>query len=214
MQMLMPHADPLHKVTIIPRGNALGVTFSLPEKDRLGYGRKFCEATMRVLCGGRIAEERRTSDVTSGASMDIKMVTRMARMMVLEWGMSPKLGFVNYSGEDSQQSMLAAKDYSPETNHVIDDEIRRLSDEAFDETRTLVDNNWDKIVAVAEALLQRETLQRDEVDRLMRGETLPRGTGPTIADMMINAEASRPRVAPPSPSQSDDGLGGVMPSPA
>jgi cell division protease FtsH len=214
VQMLMTHADPLHKVTIIPRGNALGVTFSLPEKDRLGYGRKFCEATMRVLCGGRIAEERRTSDVTSGASMDIKMVTRMARMMVLEWGMSPKLGFVNYSGEDSQQSMLAAKDYSPETNRVIDDEIRRLSDEAFDETRTLVDHNWDKIVAVAEALLQRETLQRDEVDRLMRGETLPRGTGPSIADMMINAEASRPRVPPPSQSQSDDGLGGVIPSPA
>jgi cell division protease FtsH len=198
-------------VTIIPRGQALGVTFSLPEKDRLGYGRKFCEATMRVLCGGRIAEERKTGDITSGAGMDIKMVTRLARAMVLEWGMSPKLGFVNYAGEDTQQTFLPDKDYSPETNHVIDEEIRRLSDEAFNDTVRLVSEHWEKIVAVAEALLRYETLTRDDVDRLMRGESLGR---PTIADM-LTAEANRPKPTPgQKPADSGPELGGAMPSPA
>ena len=211
VQMLLKDSDPLHKVTIIPRGQALGVTFSLPEKDRLGYGRKFCEATMRVLCGGRIAEERKTGDITSGAGMDIKMVTRLARAMVLEWGMSPKLGFVNYAGEDTQQTFLPDKDYSPETNHVIDEEIRRLSDEAFNDTVRLVSEHWEKIVAVAEALLRYETLTRDYVDRLMRGESLGR---PTIADM-LTAEANRPKpVAEQKPADSGPELGGAMPSPA
>jgi len=212
VQMLLKDADPLHKVTIIPRGQALGVTFSLPEKDRLGYGRSYCEATMRVLCGGRIAEERKTSDITSGAGMDIKMVTRLARAMVLEWGMSPKLGFVNYAGEDTQQSFLPDKDYSPETNRVIDEEIRRLSDEAFRDTVRLIEENWDKIVAVAEALLKYETLSRDDVDRLMRGESLGR---PTIAEM-LSVEANRPKssVADAKPAKDGPELGGAMPSPA
>ena len=214
VQMLLPDADPLHKVTIIPRGQALGVTFSLPEKDRLGYGRKYCEATMRVLCGGRIAEEKRTGDITSGAGMDIKMVTRMARAMVLQWGMSEKLGFVSYAGEDSQNQFLPEKDYSPDTNRVIDEEIRRMSDEAFDETRALVEANWDRIVSVAEALLDHETLSRDEVDRVMRGEKLR----PSVRNLM-NAELARPKpVAPTAKPEGDagldPGLGGAMPSPA
>ena len=99
LQMLLPDADPLHKVTIIPRGQAMGVTFSLPEKDRYGYARRYLHATMRVLCGGRVAEARKTGDVSSGASMDIKMVTTYARAMVLEWGMSERLGFVRYADD-------------------------------------------------------------------------------------------------------------------
>src|SRR5690606_598680 len=87
VQALLKDADPVHKVTIIPRGQAMGATFSLPEKDRYGYGRKYLEATMRTLCGGRIAEEKKTSDVSSGAAMDIKMATAYARHMILEWGM-------------------------------------------------------------------------------------------------------------------------------
>jgi len=125
--------------------------------------------------------------------------------------MSPKLGFVNYAGEDTQQSFLPDKDYSPETNHVIDEEIRRLSDEAFNDTVRLVSENWEKVVAVAEALLRYETLTRDDVDRLMRGEALGR---PTIADM-LTAEANRPKpVAEQKPADSGPELGGAMPSPA
>jgi len=213
VQMLLPDADPLHKVTIIPRGQALGVTFSLPEKDRLGYGRKYCDATMRVLCGGRIAEERKTGDITSGAGMDIKMVTRMARAMILDWGMSTKLGFVSYSGEDSQTTFIPEKDYSPDTNRVIDEEIRRLSDEAFTDTRRIIDEHWDKIVAVAEGLLRYETLQRDDVDRLMRGEQLAK---PTARDLLeAEARKSKPIVAESRPAdEPGTDLGGALPSPA
>jgi cell division protease FtsH len=146
--------------------------------------------------------------------MDIKMVTRMARAMVLQWGMSDKLGFVSYAGEDSQNQFLPEKDYSPDTNRVIDEEIRRLSDEAFEETRSLVSANWDKIVAVAEALLDHETLSRDEVDRIMKGEKLR----PSVRNLM-NAELARPKPATPAPAADagpglDPGLGGAMPSPA
>ncbi|MFZ9882095.1 MAG: ATP-dependent zinc metalloprotease FtsH, partial [Phycisphaerales bacterium] len=213
VQMLLPDADPLHKVTIIPRGQALGVTFSLPEKDRLGYGRKYCDATMRVLCGGRIAEERKTGDITSGAGMDIKMVTRMARAMILDWGMSTKLGFVSYSGEDSQTTFIPEKDYSPDTNRVIDEEIRRLSDEAFADTRRIIDENWDKIVAVAEGLLRYETLQRDDVDRLMRGEQLAK---PTARDLLeAEARKSKPVAAESRPAaEPATALGGALPRPA
>jgi cell division protease FtsH len=212
LQMLLKDADPLHKVTIIPRGQALGATFSLPEKDRYGFGRKHVLATLRVLCGGRIAEERKTGDVSSGASMDIKMCTQYARAMILQWGMSDRLGFVNYAGSDSRELFLPEKDYSPETARVIDEETRRFIDDAYTEARRLLDEHWDKVVAVSEALLKYETLQRDDIDRLMRGEPMGK---PTIADM-LSAEASRPRPAVEATPAKDSGpeLGGAMPSPA
>jgi cell division protease FtsH len=215
LQMLLEHADPLHKVTIIPRGQAMGATFSLPEKDRYGYGRKHIMATLRVLCGGRLAEERKTGDTSSGASMDIRMVTSYARAMILQWGMSERLGFVNYAGSEDRESIFAEKDYSPETARVIDEEIRRMSDEAYEDARRLLDLHWDKVVAVAEALLKYETLQRDDIDRLMRGESIGK---PTVADLLI-AENTRPKLAEPKPEtrvgeDPDAGLSGAMPSPA
>ncbi|MFM7260344.1 MAG: cell division protein FtsH, partial [bacterium] len=215
LQVLLEHADPLHKVTIIPRGQAMGATFSLPEKDRYGYGRKHIMATLRVLCGGRLAEERKTGDTSSGASMDIRMVTSYARAMILQWGMSERLGFVNYAGSDQQESLFAEKDYSPETARIIDEEIRRMSDEAYEDARRLLDLHWDKVVAVAEALLKYETLQRDDIDRLMRGESIRK---PTVADLLA-VEAARPKAPDVKPeTRADDapetGLGGAMPSPA
>jgi cell division protease FtsH len=213
VQMLVPDADPLHKVTIIPRGQALGTTFSLPEKDRYGYGRKYCEATMRVLCAGRIAESKKTGDVSSGAGMDIRMVTRIARAMVLEWGMSERLGFVSYKGEDSREAFMPEKDYSPDTARLIDEEIRHLADGAYADTGRLVDQHWEKIAAVAEALLKYETLSRDDVERVMRGEPPAK---PTVADL-LGAEMSKPAAKPAAPAArpADDGPApGVIPSPA
>jgi cell division protease FtsH len=208
LQMLLPDADPLHKVTIIPRGQAMGVTFSLPEKDRYGYAQRYLRATMRVLCGGRLAEARKTGDISSGAAMDIKMVTTYARAMVLEWGMSEKLGFVRYAGDDSRESVLPDKDYSDDTARMIDEEIRRMADEAYAEARSMVETNWDKITAVAEALLRLETLQREEVDRLMRGEQVER---PTVAQML----AAKPSTPPTPPATAgDEPMGGAVPSPA
>ena len=215
LQVLLEHADPLHKVTIIPRGQAMGATFSLPEKDRYGYGRKHVLATLRVLCGGRIAEERKTADTSSGASMDIKMATQYSRAMILQWGMSDRLGFVNYAGSDSRELYLPEKDYSPETARIIDEETRRIIDEAYTHAQQLLTDNWDKVVAVAEALLKYETLSRDDVDRLMRGESIGK---PTVADLLAG-EASKPKPVTLGGKLSDDtkagpDLGNALPSPA
>lgn len=190
LQALLKDADPLHKVTIIPRGDSGGATFSLPEKDRMGYSLKWLLATMRVVCGGRIAEEKAMNDVSSGASQDIRQITTIARAMILDWGMSPKLGFINYSGNDTRESFIPEKDYSEDTAKLIDQEIKRLTGEAYDEAKRLLEANWEKVVAVAEALLKHETLTADEVHKLMRGEELSK---PTVADLL---DADRARNAP------------------
>ncbi|HEX2837119.1 MAG TPA: ATP-dependent zinc metalloprotease FtsH [Phycisphaerales bacterium] len=193
LQALLKDADPLHKVTIIPRGGAGGATFSLPEKDRMGYGIKWLNATMRVLCGGRIAEQKAMSDASSGASMDIAQMTSLARAMITEWGMSERLGFVRYAGADSREVFLPDKDYSQETATIIDQETKRLADEAYADALRLLEENWAKVVMVAEALLKYETLSGDEVHKLMRGETLGK---PSIAEML--ASVSKPKDTKPA----------------
>ena len=214
LQALLKDADPLHKVTIIPRGNAGGATFSLPEKDRMGYNLKWIHATMRMICGGRIAEAKAMDDVSSGASSDIQQVTRLARAMVLEWGMSPKLGFINYAGEDSRDSFIPDKDYSDDTARVIDEEIRRLVDEAYTDAERMLLDNWEKVEAVAQALLKYENLTADEVHKLMRGESLGRST---VADLLGAGPKppQRKRDPKPTPTPGDDtGLGDTVPDPA
>ncbi len=215
-QYLLEHADPLHKVTIIPRGQAMGATFSLPEKDRHGYGLRYLRDTMRVLCGGRIAEEKKTSDVSSGAAMDIRMATAYARHMVLEWGMSEKLGFVDLQSPDNPNSMMPERAYSEETGRVVDQEIKRIIDEAYNDARKLLEDNWDKVVALGEALLKYETLGFDEVDRLMKGEPLDK---PTVGDLLkMEADKAREKSsAPKSDAQTEDDADdapGTVPSPA
>ena len=213
VQAKLEDADPLHKVTIIPRGAAGGATFSLPEKDRHGYGRKYIEATLRVLCGGRIAEEKKTGDTSSGASMDIKMATQYARAMVLEWGMSDRVGFIHYAGSDQREMVLPEKDYSDDTAKVIDEEIRRIVDGAYDDCTRMIEAHWEEIVAVAEALLKYETLSSDDVDRLMKGERLEK---PTVAEL-LSQEASKtaPPPTPPKPADDpEDDLPDILPSPA
>ena len=213
VQALLDDADPLHKVTIIPRGATGGATFSLPEKDRFGFGRKYLEATLRVLCGGRIAEEKKTTDVSSGASMDIKMSTQYARAMVLEWGMSDRVGFVNYAGDENRESLLSDKEYSEDTARVIDEEVRKIVDSAYDDTTRTIEKHWDQVVAVAEALLRYETLSSSEVERLMKGDRLDK---PTVAELLTaEVEKNEPNAPPTEPADdTDEELGGMMPSPA
>ncbi len=216
VQTLVKHADPVHKVTIIPRGQAIGATFSLPEKDRYGYGRRHLMDTMQALCGGRIAEHRKTSDISSGAAMDIQQVTRFARYMILQWGMSDKLGFVHYSGDEDRDTLIADRDYSDETARIIDEEVKRLIDEAYAKAEKIIDKYWDKTVAVAEALLKYETLQGEEVLRLVRGERLDK---PTVAEL-LEKEALKTADPPPSKESvtdeqsGEEPTGDVMPSPA
>jgi len=215
LQTLLPDADPLHKVTIIPRGQSGGATFSLPEKDRTGYSRKWLRATLRMACGGRIAEEKAMGDASSGAAMDIQMVTDLARTMVAEWGMSEKLGFVRYGTDDSNQSFLHEREYSEHTAELIDEEVKRLVDEAYSDAKRLLEENWPAVEAVAQALLKYETLDQEEVRRLMNGEQLDK---PTVADLLA-AETARDKqaAAPRTRPDTDEGPElppGVAPRPA
>jgi len=223
VQALQPDADPLHKVTIIPRGQYGGATFSLPEKDRYGYGKKYLDATMRVLCAGRIAEERASGDISSGAAQDIRQVTAFARMMVLEWGMSDRLGFVRYGHEDSgPEAMWGERSYSDETAQIIDEEIKRIADEAFEDCQRVLNENWEKVEAVAEALIKYETLSAEEVHRLMRGDTLDKKTVAGLLEAeRRKAQAAQARGEEAASSSSGDSStgeepdsGGMMPAPA
>ena len=216
INVMMDECDPLHKVTIIPRGQAMGATFSLPEKDRYGYGRRYVEAELRRLCAGRIAEEKKTGDVSSGAAMDIRMATQYAKMMVLEWGMSPRLGFVNYGSEEDPNKFMQDKGHSDDTARIIDEEVKRLVDEAYADAERMVSEQWDKIEAISDGLLKFETLSAEEVKKIMAGETLDK---PTVSEL-LDAEAAKntPPSAPSTPSSSavSDGEaeGGTPPLPS
>ena len=215
LQSLLPDVDPLHKVTIIPRGQALGATFSLPERDRYGFGLRWLRSTMRMVCGGRLAEQRKTGDVSSGASQDIAQLTSLARHMVLEWGMSERLGFVRYSGMDSRESFMPEREYSDETARIIDEEIRRMADEAYRDAERMINEHWEKVEAVAQALLKYETLTSEEVGRLMRGEPLGK---PTVSDLLhAEKEKTRRPATPPNAGgrpQDEGPAPGLIPSPA
>ncbi len=214
VQLLLPHADPIHKVTIIPRGQSGGATFSLPEKDRYFYNRKYLEASMRVLCGGRIAERRQTNDISSGASMDIQMATSYARHMVLDWGMSDRLGFVQYSPDPNRDAIFADRDYSPDTARIIDEEVKRLIDAAFAESERIIDENWDKVVAMSEALLEYETLQADELEAIMRGEKILRATVSGLLDQEANDSVPSQAIKQTENEDAGDTENGGVPSPA
>ena len=184
----------------------------------MGYSLKWLHATMRVICGGRIAEAKAMDDVSSGASSDIQQVTRLARAMILEWGMSSKLGFVNYAGEDTREMYIPDKDYSDETARVIDEEVRRMVDEAYTEAERMLLDNWDKVEAVANALLKYENLTADEVHTLMRGESLGRSTVADLLGSGPSGEAKCDTPAEKKPESNPDGEtdlpGDTVPDPA
>jgi cell division protease FtsH len=149
--------------------------------------------------------------------MDIAQVTRIARMMVEEWGMSAKLGFIRYAAADTREMFVPDKAYSDETARLIDEEVRRIVAEAYDDAQKLLREHWDKVVAVAEALLRHETLDAPDVHKLMRGEQLTR---PTVSDLLA-AEARRSREnapatpgAPATPPPATEGPGSALPTPA
>jgi cell division protease FtsH len=211
VQLVLPHTDPVHKVTIIPRGQSGGATFSLPEKDRYFYNRKFLEASMRVLCGGRIAERRKTNDISSGASMDIQMATSYARHMILDWGMSDRLGFVMYSPDPQREAIFADKDYSPDTARIIDEEIKRLIDSAYAESERILDEHWEQVVAISEALLEYETLQANELEALMRGEKITRTS---VGDLLDQEASATPETASGKNDSEESSSDDALPSPA
>jgi len=175
--MLSPEVEPLHKVTIVHRGSFLGATMQLPVRDEYSMGRKKLLGQMRVLYGGRAAEEIFSKDMTSGAAADIRQATEIARRMVCEWGMSEKIGPINYETAHDNvflgYDINRGREFSNETAQKIDEEVRRLIDTAYQEARALVRENRDALERIKEALLEREVLTRNEVQMLMDGEELP-----------------------------------------
>jgi cell division protease FtsH len=161
--MLTPGADPVRKVSIIPRGQALGVTLSTPEDDRFNYSEDELRAKIKVSCGGRVAEEIVYDEPTTGAESDIQQLTGIARGMVERWGMSEKVGFLAVAPREGQSPLLpGAEPVSEATKELIDAEVRRIVDDELDNVRQLLTENRDRLDALAEALLERETL--DELD--------------------------------------------------
>ncbi len=213
--LLKPDADPIHKVTVIPRGRALGSTMTLPEKDRYSHSRKWCLAFIKMTFGGRIAEEMFTGDVNSGVASDIKQATNVARKMIAEWGMSEKLGFVFYGEDENHVAYggFGGREHSDQTQRQIDDEVKRLIEELYHVTTDLLAGHKDKIEAVAKALMKYETLDTNDIDRLMKGELLTR---PTVADL-IEQEQNKPAatIAPSTDPQAPDVTfgGGALPTP-
>lgn len=173
---LMPTHDPVYKVTIIPRGRALGVTMFLPEEDRLSYSKQLLECQISTLFGGRIAEELifGADMVTTGASNDIERATLLARNMVTKWGLSQKLGPLTYSEEDGEvflgHSVTQHKAISDETSHTIDEEVRSIVDKNYDRSEKILKENEDKLHLMADALMKYETIDSDQIDDIMDGK--------------------------------------------
>jgi cell division protease FtsH len=179
---LLPRTDPVHKVTIIPRGRALGVTMQLPQEDRYSMDREQILQNISVLFGGRIAEEIFMGQMTTGASNDFERATEMARRMVTQWGMSDKLGPMVYGENEGEvflgRSITTHKNVSETTMQKVDAEIRRIIDEQYTLARKLIEDSRDKVEAMARALLEWETLDSDQINDIMEGRP-PRPPKPT-----------------------------------
>jgi cell division protease FtsH len=221
LNMIIPHTHPLHKVTIIPRGPYLGATMYLPDGDKYSTQRKEALANLIITMGGRIAEAFHSDDVSNGASGDIRQATSLARNMVCEWGMSDRLGMVEY-GEGDNPVFLArdmssrGRNYSEETARVIDAEIKRLIDDAYQTATDLLNENRDKVELIAKALLEYETLDathlRDLIDHgeMRNPPTAPKP--PPVPDELRKKPA--PKAAGDDLPEDDGPLPGVVGAPA
>ena len=210
----VPKYDPLHKVTIIPRGRALGITMSLPERDRLSYSKLELESKLAVMYGGRVAEELvfGKENVTTGAGNDIQQATSWARRMVTEFGFSDKLGRLRYSDNEEEiflgHSVTRQKNVSDKTAALIDEEVRRLIDEAEKTARVILTKDRKELEIIAKALLEYETLTGDEVNALLRGESIIRPE-----DEPPGESGHKSSVPSAGKSKKDKGASGMDPEP-
>ena len=213
---ISPGADPLHKVTIIPRGMALGLTMQLPLDDKLNANREYLEARLSILMGGRIAEEIFMHHITTGASNDIERATDMARKMVCEWGMS-ELGPLSFGKKEEQiflgREIAQHRDYSEATAIKIDEQVRKLVEAGYGRARNIIEDKSDALVRIAEALLEREVLDGSEVKMLIDGESLPAVT-PSKPAPPDGGEKPQQVLKPESGKPLPGLLGGERPQPA
>ncbi|HRP93816.1 MAG TPA: cell division protein FtsH, partial [Ignavibacteriaceae bacterium] len=173
---MIPEADPVHKVTIIPRGRALGVTSYLPIDEKHTYSKEYLEAMITYALGGRAAEKLVFNHYTTGAGNDIEKATNIARKMVCEWGMSDKLGPLAYGAKEEEiflgREIQKHRDYSEQTAIEIDNEIREIINSAFDRAVKILNENMGLLHKLSEELLEREILDAEEIDTIIRGENL------------------------------------------
>ena len=185
VQSLLKDADPLHKVSIIPRGPMGGATFALPEKDRTLFTKTYCMALLQVCFGGRIAEEMFCDDISSGAQSDIQQATRIARQMVQTWGMSEQIGLVSYEPDSAMNDMVyvmpGEKNFSEKTAEAIDSELKKITGEAYKKAKELIEANKDKLEQIAKALLKYETLDANDVKLILDGGRLDK---PTVSELL------------------------------
>jgi cell division protease FtsH len=210
----MPASDPIHKATIIPRGRALGMVMRLPERDQVSVTRAKLQADLAVAMGGRLAEEIifGHDKVTSGASSDIAMATKMAKAMVTRWGMSDKLGPLAYSENEEEvflgHSVARQQNMSEETQRLIDAEVRRIVEEGYETAKKILTENIDQLHTIANGLLEYETLSGEEIQNLLKGEPPVRDRGETVQPV-DGPTSSVPVTGKPS----GDGPMGVPPAP-
>jgi len=208
---IVPKTDPVHKVTIIPRGRALGVTMQLPEGDRYSMDRERMLSTIAVLFGGRIAEEIFMNQMTTGASNDFERATQIARDMVTRYGMSDVLGPMVYAENEGEiflgRSITKTTNMSEETMRKVDSEIRRIIDEQYAAARRILEENRDKVEAMAKALLEWETIDTDQIDDIMAGrpprppkERSSGGSSASGTGSAATAPATPPPAAPAEPA--------------
>jgi cell division protease FtsH len=210
---LLPKSDPVHKVTIIPRGRALGVTIQLPEQDRYAYDREYLMNRIAILFGGRIAEEVFMNQMTTGASNDFERATQLARDMVTRYGMSDALGIMVYAENEGEvflgRSVTRQTNVSEETMRKVDAEIRRIIDEQYALARKLIEENRDKIEAMTQALLKYETIDADQIKDIMEGRE-PREPKPSQMPFKAKRDgdgggsAAEPPKAEPAPAEGAD----------
>jgi cell division protease FtsH len=204
--LCVEHADPVDKVTIIPRGLSLGATHFMPKKNRVSYWRKEILDQLAVLMGGRVAEEIFIGDMSSGAQMDITQATRLVRSMVCEWGMTDKLGAVAYDERSESGQYLGMpnyheKNYSEETARSIDEEVRKILDEAHLKAKGIIEAQRDKVQLMTDMLIEFETLDRDDVKEIMEGSwDLEKKREKLKTQENLNRKLPPP---PPSPIQSE-----------
>jgi cell division protease FtsH len=173
LAVLLPHADPIHKVTIIPRGMALGLTQQLPIDEKHNYSREYLNDRIAILLGGRIAEEITLGSLTTGAGNDLERATEMARQMVCEWGMSDAMGPLTFGKKEEQiflgREIAQHQDYSEDTALKIDQEVKRFVTDNYSRAHEVLTAHKSKLAMIAEALLSREVLDAEQVTRLASG---------------------------------------------
>ena len=214
--MHVPKSDPLHKVTIIPRGRALGVTMQLPERDHLSHTKQYLESRLAIMFGGRLAEELvfGPENVTTGAASDIQVATQTARGMITAYGMSEKLGRVRYQANEQEvflgHAVTQTQNVSEATAQIIDQEVRRLIEEAEGRARTILTERLEDLHTIARALLEYETLSKDEIGTVLRGEKVVRDdTGGAGSTSDRRRRASVPTSAGPAPGANPEPQPGV-----